>query len=136
MIRLNEAWSVLSDPYRRRAYDRGLGLVADPGAAAATAPDEDHDVFASAEVPTFSGGAPRSSIIQALPVLSIAGGTVAGGLGFGAGMPGLLALGSMMFGLGGLGVAANVLLALRGDPRARERARVKQQEERTRRRRR
>ncbi len=118
MVELNEAWSVLSDQYRRRAYDQLLWpplppppMSAEP-VARAVVYEQPPDVEAR-----------PASIIQAVPVLLVAAGIIVFSLGFGASMPALLVFGALLLILGGLGAAANVLLALRGDPRARARAR-------------
>ena len=119
MVELNEAWSVLSDQYRRRAYDQ---LLFPP----APAPPMSSEPVARAvvyEQPPDVEARP-ASMIQAVPVLLVAAGFIVFSLGFGASVPALLVFGALLLILGGLGAAANVLLALRGDPRARARARA------------
>lgn len=119
MVELNEAWSVLSDQDRRRAYDQRQWPPAPP-------PPMSSEPVARAVVyqqPPDVEARP-ASIIQAVPVLLVAAGLIVFSLGFGASMPALLAIGALLLVLGGLGAAANVLLALRGDPGARARART------------
>ena len=134
MARINEAWSVLSDRDRRDAYDRVLQPPQPARAATAWMPSVDPvpetnlaDLADLSDHPPVTAG--PASILQAVPVLAIAFGVMVFALGFGAGMPGLLVFGGALLVFGALGAMANVLLALRGDPRARARARARRQQE-------
>jgi curved DNA-binding protein CbpA len=129
MTRLNEAWSVLSDPVRRRVYDRELGVAGggepiwSAGPAGPEDPDDSRLPF-DADPSDLIDARPLSPpsargvlpfIPPALFLLSIA----AGSTGLVLGAPGVIGAAFGIFLLSCVAIAAVALLTLRSSIRHR-----------------
>ncbi len=117
MRSINEAWSVLSDPVRRAAYDKEHGLAPDPDAFQPIEPDEpgDPDPRLEPDVPyrTVPAAEERRTRFATLVPISLFGAAVvAVVLGLTIGVPGLLALGVVLFLLSCAGFVVLPLLLL------------------------
>ena len=117
MRAVNEAWAVLSDPGRRAAYDRTLGIAADPDAFRPIEPDEPGDVDPRLEpdVPyrRVSAGEERRTRLATLIPISLFGAAVgAVVMGLAIGIPALLAIGVVLFLLSCAGFVVVPLLVL------------------------
>lgn len=117
MRTINEAWSVLSDPRRRAAYDRAAGLVRDPADFRPIEPDEpgEPDPRDAPDVP-YRRPAPgedrRNRRVAFAPVALFGAAVVLFGLGMVTGVPAFLALAVVSFLLSCAGMVVAPLLAL------------------------
>lgn len=116
MQALNEAWRVLGDPRRRRAYDRSLQ---DHGAT--TAPDghgattDVTPAHRAQGVRAAGGGDPLALVPAAL----VAAAVLVGSVGVVLASPGALAAAALLGALGGSAFALAPVVALRRDRRRR-----------------
>jgi len=129
MARVNAAWTVLSDPGKRAAYDARLGLgeaasrranVRDPGHAFTPFDDgDDVDPRLLDDTPTGAPTLPRSLAL----VPAVLAATGVGAVGFGAllGFGGLVIAGFFVLALAGLSFLALPFVALINASRAERR---------------
>ena len=117
MQAVNEAWAVLGDPVRRRAWDRANGRAGRDDAPAAASepfePDPDPDLFDAR--PLLE---PRRSPFDLAPVALFALAILTGCVGLALDAPALLGAAVFCFFLSCLAVVAAAMLSMRRSVRA------------------
>ena len=113
MRRVNEAWSVVGDPARRRAWDAEHRLVVDEPVVEPEAPDVDLDAFDDRPF-----APPRRSAFDVAPVALFASSILVGCLALALDAPSMLGLAVFLFFLSCLAVAAAAMLSMRRGVRA------------------
>ena len=113
MTRLNHAWSVLSDPVRRRAYDLELGVrhVGDDAPSRPRTPF-DADPFDLADSRPFHG-APRRGVLPFVPPALFLASIGTGSVGLVLDEPGIVGAAFGLFLLSCVAIAAVAMLTLR-----------------------
>lgn len=109
MQRVNDAWAVLGDPVRRRAWDGEHRVVSEEPAAEHEAHVE-YDVDDLDDRPLV---APRRSAFDVMPVALFGSSVVVGCLALALDAPAMLGLAVFLFFLSCLAVAAAAMLSMR-----------------------
>ena len=120
MQAINDAWSVLGDPARRRAYDSGLGLTAGPATEAPAAESEGGVEAEEESDAPFVAPEPRSARREALvlvPVLLLALSVASFAMGMLMLAPALQVLAALLLALAAVSFALVPVLTIRRQAR-------------------